>query len=101
MCGITGYVGSAESLDIVTGTLKNLEYRGYDSAGVALQEGGEVQVYKESGEIDDLTLPRSSAATSAIGHTRWSTHGEPTDANAHPHTDCTDHVFGIWIATNH
>jgi len=92
MCGITGYVGSGTSLDLVAGTLKNLEYRGYDSAGVAVQNGHGVEVYKESGEIDDLSLPRVSEAECAIGHTRWSTHGEPTDENAHPHTDCTDRI---------
>jgi len=92
MCGITGYIGADGGLDIVANTLKNLEYRGYDSAGVALHEGGSVDVYKEAGEIDDLSLPHGTAADCAIGHTRWSTHGEPTDENAHPHTDCTDQV---------
>lgn len=89
MCGITGYVGSHESLPILASSLKNLEYRGYDSAGVALLNGG-LEIYKQQGEIDTLPLPNTSASTLGIGHTRWSTHGEPTDANAHPHTDCTD-----------
>jgi glucosamine--fructose-6-phosphate aminotransferase (isomerizing) len=91
MCGIVGYAGSAESLPIVSAGLKNLEYRGYDSAGIAL-ENGSIEVFKEAGEIDDLTLPESSPATTGIGHTRWSTHGPPTDANAHPHVDCTGEV---------
>jgi glucosamine--fructose-6-phosphate aminotransferase (isomerizing) len=91
MCGITGYVGDREALPIVSSTLANLEYRGYDSAGVAL--GGEsLSVHKAAGKIGDLTLPDSSPATSGIGHTRWSTHGPPTDGNAHPHTDCTGEI---------
>ena len=91
MCGITGYVGSRDSLGLIAGTLKNLEYRGYDSAGVALSED-RISVYKQEGKIDDLELPSSSQATLGIGHTRWSTHGKPTDANAHPHTDCTGEI---------
>ncbi|MFB6267935.1 MAG: glutamine--fructose-6-phosphate transaminase (isomerizing) [Halodesulfurarchaeum sp.] len=91
MCGITGYIGTRDSLPIVAETLKNLEYRGYDSAGVALVEGG-LSIYKQAGEIDELSLPSASEATVGIGHTRWSTHGEPTDENAHPHTDCTGDV---------
>jgi glucosamine--fructose-6-phosphate aminotransferase (isomerizing) len=91
MCGIIGYTGRDEALPVVSAGLKNLEYRGYDSAGVALVDGS-VEIFKESGEIDDLTLPGSSPAVTGIGHTRWSTHGPPTDANAHPHTDCTGEV---------
>ena len=91
MCGITGYVGSQDSLPLIADTLKNLEYRGYDSAGVALSEDG-IRIYKQAGEIDDLVLPAASDSTLGIGHTRWSTHGEPTDENAHPHTDCTGNV---------
>lgn len=88
MCGITGYVGGRDSLPIVADSLKNLEYRGYDSAGIALVDSG-LETYKAAGEIDSLTLPTESDAPLGIGHTRWSTHGPPTDANAHPHTDCT------------
>ena len=91
MCGIIGYVGDADALPIVATGLKNLEYRGYDSAGIALRDGA-LTVYKSAGEIDDLAIPDSSTATCGIGHTRWSTHGEPTDENAHPHTDCTGSV---------
>jgi len=91
MCGIIGYVGDADALPIVATGLKNLEYRGYDSAGIALRDG-DLTVYKSAGEIDDLAVPDASTATCGIGHTRWSTHGEPTDANAHPHTDCTGTV---------
>ncbi|MFB6229427.1 MAG: glutamine--fructose-6-phosphate transaminase (isomerizing) [Halobacteriales archaeon] len=91
MCGIIGYVGDSDALPIVATGLKNLEYRGYDSAGIALRNG-DLSVYKSAGEIDDLGIPDASEAFCGIGHTRWSTHGEPTDANAHPHTDCTDTV---------
>ena len=111
MCGIIGYIGelhaaadgtseeTAESDqpasvgDIVHTGLKNLEYRGYDSAGVALvgAESG-LTVAKRSGEVDALTLPDVPDATLGVGHTRWSTHGPPTDANAHPHTDCIGDV---------
>ncbi len=88
MCGIIGYLGDDEALSVVTAGLANLEYRGYDSAGVALGDT-ELTVYKRAGEVDALTeiLPESTSHTRGIGHTRWSTHGPPTDANAHPHTD--------------
>ena len=94
MCGIIGYVGTEAALPIVADGLENLEYRGYDSAGVALNDGatGELAVSKQSGLVEDLSLPEDAAATCGIGHTRWSTHGKPTDANAHPHTDCDGDV---------
>ncbi|GAB3687992.1 glutamine--fructose-6-phosphate transaminase (isomerizing) [Salinarchaeum chitinilyticum] len=93
MCGIVGYNGPRQALPIVTEGLENLEYRGYDSAGVALSNGS-VDVYKRSGEVSALlaALPESAEHRLGIGHTRWSTHGPPTDANAHPHTDCTGDV---------
>lgn len=91
MCGITGYIGAGDCSTIVAECLKNLEYRGYDSAGVALLDGT-LQVYKQSGQINDLTVPSLPSANCGIGHTRWSTHGAPTDENAHPHTDCTEQV---------
>jgi glucosamine--fructose-6-phosphate aminotransferase (isomerizing) len=91
MCGITGHVGFDDSLPIVASSLKNLEYRGYDSAGIALDDGG-LHVHKQEGVIEELELPAKVDADRAIGHTRWSTHGEPSDANAHPHTDCTGRV---------
>ncbi|WP_435096258.1 glutamine--fructose-6-phosphate transaminase (isomerizing) [Halarchaeum sp. P4] len=94
MCGIVGYAGHRDALPRLASGLSNLEYRGYDSAGVALREGDDVTVYKTVGEVSELraSLPESSEATVGIGHTRWSTHGEPTDTNAHPHTDCTGDV---------
>ncbi|KTG19437.1 glutamine--fructose-6-phosphate transaminase (isomerizing) [Haloferax profundi] len=91
MCGITGYIGGGESASVLSTGLKNLEYRGYDSAGIALV-GDQVKVHKQEGTIDGLTIPNETEATHGIGHTRWSTHGEPTDENAHPHTDCRGDV---------
>ena len=102
MCGITGYVGDGDALEIVASTLANLEYRGYDSAGVALGND-DLSISKAAGRIGDLTLPDASGATCGIGHTRWSTHGPPTDANAHPHTDCTGEIAVVHngIIENH
>ncbi|NBE55402.1 glutamine--fructose-6-phosphate transaminase (isomerizing) [Streptomyces boluensis] len=91
MCGIVGYVGSQSALDVVLAGLKRLEYRGYDSAGVAVAADGGLAAAKKAGklvnlekELVDRPLP---TGTSGIGHTRWATHGGPTDANAHPHLD--------------
>lgn len=87
MCGIVGYVGSRQAYPVVIKGLKRLEYRGYDSAGVALLNGG-IKLYKKQGKVADLenyTIGKSLEGTTAIGHTRWATHGEPSDANAHPH----------------
>lgn len=91
MCGIVGYVGPQSALDVVVAGLKRLEYRGYDSAGVAVLADGGLAAAKKAGklvnlekELVDRPLP---AGTTGIGHTRWATHGGPTDANAHPHLD--------------
>lgn len=89
MCGIVGYVGPQEALPILITGLKRLEYRGYDSAGVALLNG-ELSVKKKAGKVSDLESvlrPETLKGTIGIGHTRWATHGEPNDTNAHPHTD--------------
>lgn len=87
MCGIVGYIGSREAFPILIKGLKRLEYRGYDSAGVALLNG-ELTIYKKAGKVSELekiTDGQKVAANIGIGHTRWATHGEPNDTNAHPH----------------
>ncbi|MEU2710924.1 glutamine--fructose-6-phosphate transaminase (isomerizing) [Streptomyces sp. NPDC007205] len=91
MCGIVGYVGSQSALDVVMAGLKRLEYRGYDSAGVAVPADGGLAAVKKAGKLVNLEKelverPLPSGST-GIGHTRWATHGGPTDANAHPHLD--------------
>ena len=88
MCGIVGYTGPREAYPIVITGLKRLEYRGYDSTGVALLNGG-LKVYKKKGRVADLEesiIGKNLHSNIGIGHTRWATHGEPSDRNAHPHT---------------
>lgn len=88
MCGIVGYLGKGEAYPVLIKGLKRLEYRGYDSAGVALLNEGEIQNYKCKGKVADLeslVSGKSSIGSAGIGHTRWATHGVPNDVNAHPH----------------
>src|SRR5207244_7481403 len=92
MCGIVGYVGPKEAVSFLVEGLARLEYRGYDSAGVAVLNGGGVETRKLAGRIAGLRalLTREPVhGRCGIGHTRWATHGAPTERNAHPHTDCT------------
>jgi glucosamine--fructose-6-phosphate aminotransferase (isomerizing) len=87
MCGIVGYIGDKKAFPILIGGLKRLEYRGYDSAGVALLNGS-LENYKKKGKVSDLEdfiAGRADEGSVGIGHTRWATHGEPSDKNAHPH----------------
>ncbi len=89
MCGIVGYIGSKNALPMLIDGLKRLEYRGYDSAGIAVLHDGELNVQKKVGKVVELekAAPESKySGTIGIGHTRWATHGEPSDINAHPHT---------------
>jgi glucosamine--fructose-6-phosphate aminotransferase (isomerizing) len=88
MCGIVAYVGSREAYPLILKGLKRLEYRGYDSSGIALLKSDELNIYKKKGKVTDLEAElagRHLTATIGIGHTRWATHGEPNDINAHPH----------------
>ena len=89
MCGIVGYIGSKNSLPMLIDGLKRLEYRGYDSAGVALLNGNTLSVIKKVGKVVELekACNGSVGGTIGIGHTRWATHGEPSDVNAHPHVN--------------
>jgi len=90
MCGIIGYIGSRNSLPILIEGLKRLEYRGYDSAGIAIHDGNQLKIKKRAGKITELENSIDSndlQSTIGIGHTRWATHGEPTEQNAHPHID--------------
>ncbi|MDP2498521.1 MAG: glutamine--fructose-6-phosphate transaminase (isomerizing) [Candidatus Palauibacterales bacterium] len=92
MCGIVGYVGEREASPLLMEGLKRLEYRGYDSAGVAVENGAGLQIRKKAGKLDGLTRllqDRPVEGTMGIAHTRWATHGAPTTDNAHPHHDCT------------
>ena len=92
MCGIVGYIGNKQAQPILLNALAHLEYRGYDSSGIAVR-GDSVQVYKDKIRVKELTekAPLFSG-TSGVGHTRWATHGEPSKSNAHPHSDCTGKI---------
>src|ERR1043166_3631705 len=92
MCGIVGYVGRSEAAPILLDGLRRLEYRGYDSAGVAIVDGDKVETRKCAGRIaalGKLMAERPPTGTFGISHTRWATHGKPTDQNAHPHFDAS------------
>ena len=92
MCGIVGYIGPKQATPFLIEGLKKLEYRGYDSAGIAVFDGSQNQGEKSVGRLNaletmvELKMPPGHVG---IGHTRWATHGRPSDANSHPHTDCT------------
>ena len=96
MCGIVGYIGQKNASEILIGSLKRLEYRGYDSSGIALMNGEDVFLEKKSGKLAELEsvvdYDELSNYKIGMGHTRWATHGAPTDVNSHPHTACTDDV---------
>src|ERR1700759_3526706 len=94
MCGIVGYIGRREAMPVLLEGLHRLEYRGYDSAGVAVVYRGKLQVTKTAGRVQDLRDRVNDKVSSnvGIGHTRWATHGEPNDVNAHPHVDTEGHI---------
>jgi glucosamine--fructose-6-phosphate aminotransferase (isomerizing) len=87
MCGIIGYAGKENACDQLIAGLKKLEYRGYDSAGIALAENGKIKIFKTAGKVAELeaSIPQKTASNLGIGHTRWATHGAPDTINAHPH----------------
>ncbi len=98
MCGIVGYTGKQRAVDVVVEGLRRLEYRGYDSAGIAVQHADRIQIKKRAGKLANLTEAIAAEAeldgSTGIGHTRWATHGAPTDRNAHPHTS-TDGALAV------
>jgi glucosamine--fructose-6-phosphate aminotransferase (isomerizing) len=98
MCGIVGYIGDKKSLPILMEGLKALEYRGYDSAGIAMHSAGHVISQRSVGHVALLEQkidPTVFSGTAGIAHTRWATHGEPSQANAHPHADCSNTIFVV------
>ena len=106
MCGVVGYIGQRNAVDVLLDGLKRLEYRGYDSAGIALVDGGRLEVRRRVGKIarlEALLADRPVRGTAGLGHTRWATHGRPSDANAHPHADCGERLVVVHngILENH
>ena len=98
MCGIVGYIGPRDATPIILGGLKRLEYRGYDSAGIAVLQDGNIEVRREAGKLSRLTDTVYQSPISGkigIGHTRWATHGAPNQQNAHPHTGQTGKVVVV------
>jgi len=99
MCGIVGYVGYKNAPEVIINSLKRLEYRGYDSAGITVNCGGELFTQKKAGKIavleSVLDYEKMGECGIGIGHTRWATHGEPNDINAHPHSDCNNELVII------
>ena len=98
MCGIVGYIGTGDATSIALECLIKLEYRGYDSAGIAVLNGQGIEVRKRSGKISELielVNQRPLSGHAAVCHSRWATHGEPTELNAHPHTDCAQQIAVI------
>ncbi|HEX2951105.1 MAG TPA: glutamine--fructose-6-phosphate transaminase (isomerizing), partial [Armatimonadota bacterium] len=98
MCGIVGYIGPKNATDVLLSGLRKLEYRGYDSAGVAVISGETISVARRQGKLDRLSQELAQNPVSGhvgIGHTRWATHGIPSDTNAHPHIDCTGRIVVV------
>jgi glucosamine--fructose-6-phosphate aminotransferase (isomerizing) len=98
MCGIIGYIGPRPVLPVLVEGLRRLEYRGYDSAGVALVDNGQLDVRRSAGKLaklEEVLEANPIAGSYGLGHTRWATHGRPTEENAHPHRDCTGHLVVV------
>lgn len=94
MCGIMGYIGDGSAVPVIINGLSKLEYRGYDSAGLVVYQDHSLQIYKKKGRLNELVQAMGDYPPTglAIGHTRWATHGVPSDMNAHPHTDCSGRI---------
>src|ERR1700678_117136 len=104
MCGIVAYVGAKECAPILVEGLRRLEYRGYDSAGLALHTGRGVEIVRAVGKLSNLDLALKKqplAGTTGVGHTRWATHGRPSEVNAHPHVAGDVAVVHNGIIENH
>src|SRR4030067_2871094 len=100
MCGIVGYIGNKRAQPILLNCLGKLEYRGYDSCGIAIASGKTIDVYKDAVRVKALTAAAPAfKGTTGIGHTRWATHGEPSRINAHPHADCTGQIAVVHNGT--
>ncbi|RGY79573.1 glutamine--fructose-6-phosphate aminotransferase, partial [Parabacteroides distasonis] len=101
MCGIVGYIGERDCTEVLLNSLSKLEYRGYDSAGIAVFENGNITVEKSKGELANLRKKieedHKPDGHCGIGHTRWATHGEPSDINSHPHGSKVNHQILIHI----
>ena len=98
MCGIIGYIGEKPVLPILVEGLRRLEYRGYDSAGLCLLDGSTLETVRAVGNLGHLRAEadsNGSKATTGIGHTRWATHGRPSEENAHPHQDCKGKIVVV------
>ena len=98
MCGIIGYIGSKQLVPILIDGLRRLEYRGYDSAGVAVVRDGNIELRRSAGKLarlEEVIATHPLEGEYGIGHTRWATHGRPTEENAHPHRDCTGRIVVV------
>ena len=98
MCGIVGYIGNKNAVDVIYSGLEKLEYRGYDSAGIAVIDNKKIERRKSVGKLVNLKEILNSNKMSGnlgIGHTRWATHGKPSEENAHPHTDCSGKIVVV------
>src|SRR5882757_9187315 len=98
MCGIVGYVGPRQATNILVDGLKRMEYRGYDSAGIAVINGEGIKIKKAAGKLSalvDKLKDATPSGTVGVGHTRWATHGAPTTPNAHPHVDQSGRIAVI------
>src|SRR5512137_596234 len=98
MCGIIGYIGPKPVVPVLLDGLRRLEYRGYDSAGIAVVRGGQIELRRSAGKLsrlEDAIRAEPIDGEFGLGHTRWATHGRPTEENAHPHRDCSGRLVVV------